>query len=83
MYRNPSAVTENQGTSSQVREASSTVKDQGVDEETLNILSEINIKNLVSTNTGPAISGQLAEVEKQYLEEGSWKSQVVSKIAER
>ena len=74
---------ENQSISSQVREAGSNVKDQGVDEETLDIFSEINSNNLVSTNTGPAISGQLAEVAKRYWEEESWKSLVVNKIAER
>ena len=74
---------ENQSISSQVREASSNVKDQGVDEETLDIFSEINSNNLVSTNTGPAISGQLAEVAKRYWEEESRKYLVVSKIAER
>ena len=60
VYYNPTAVTENQSISSQVREASSNVKDQSV--ETHDILGEINSNNLVSTNTGPAISGQLAEV---------------------
>ena len=82
-YHNPPAVTENQNISSQVREASSNVKDQGLDEETLDIFSEINSNNLVSINTGPAIFGQLAEVAKRYWEEESRKSQVVSKIAER
>ena len=65
-YHNPPTVTENQSISSQVREASSDVKDQGLDEETLDIFSEINSHNLVSTNTGSAISGQLAEVAKRY-----------------
>ena len=37
----------------------------------------------ITTNTGPAISGQLAEVAKRYWEEESRKSLVVSKIAER
>ena len=72
---------ENQSISSQVREASSNVKDQSV--ETHDILGEINSNNLVSTNTGPAISGQLAEVAKRYWEEDSRKSLVVNKIAER
>ena len=83
VYHNPPAVTENQSISSQVREASSNVKDQDLDEETLDIFSEINSNNLVSTNTGPAISGQLAEVAKRYWEDECRKSQVVSKIAER
>ena len=83
VYHNPPAVTENQSISSQVRKASSNVKDQGVHEETLDIFSEINSNNLVSTNTGPAISGQLAEVAKRYWEEESRKYLVVSKIAER
>ena len=83
VYHNPPAVTENQSISSQVRKASSNVKDQGVHEETLDIFSEINSNNLVSTNTGPAISGQLAEVAKRYWEEDSRKSLVVNKIAER
>ena len=43
-------------------EASSHVKDQGADTENLDIFIEISSNNLVSTNTGPAISGQLAEV---------------------
>ena len=81
VYHNPTAVTENQSISSQVREASSNVKDQSV--ETHDILGEINSNNLVSTNTGPAISGQLAEVAKRYWEEESRKYLVVSKIAER
>ena len=54
----------------------------GVNEETLDIFSEINSK-IVSKNTDPAISGQLAEVAKRYWEKESRKSQVVSKIAER
>ena len=83
VYHNPTAVTENQSISSQVREASSNVKDQSVDEETPDIFSEINSNNIVTTNTGPAISGQLAEVAKRYWEEESRKSLVVSKIAER
>ena len=83
VYYNPTAVTENQSISSQVREASSNVKDQSVDEETPDIFSEINSNNIVTTNTGPAISGQLAEVAKRYWEEESRKSLVVSKIAER
>ena len=58
VYHNPPVVTENQSISSQVRKASSNVKDQVVDEETLDISSEINSNSLVSTNTGPAISGQ-------------------------
>ena len=77
------AVKENQSISSQVRGASSNVKDQCLDEETLDIFSEINSSNLVSTNTGTAISSQLTEVAKRYWEEESRKSQVVSKIAER
>ena len=76
-------VTENQSISSQVREASSNVKDQSLDEESLNIFSEINSNNLFSRNTDPFISGQLAEVAKRYWEEESQKSQVVSKIAKR
>ena len=64
VYYNPTAVTENQSISSQVREASSNIKDQSVDEETPDIFSEINSNNLVTTNTCPAISGQLAEVVK-------------------
>ena len=83
VYHNPTAVTENQSISSQVREASSNVKDQSVDEETPDIFSEINSNNLVTTNTGPAISDQLAEVAHRYWEEDSRKSLVVSKIAER
>ena len=80
VYQNPPAVTENQSTSSHVREATSNVKDQSLDEETLYIFSEINSNNLVSTNAGPAISGQLAEVAKQYWEEESRNSLVESKI---
>ena len=80
VYQNPPAVTENQSTSSHVREATSNVKDQSLDEETLYIFSEINSNNLVSTNAGPAISGQLAEVAKQYWEEESRNSLVASKI---
>ena len=38
--------------------ASSNVRDRGVDQENLDIFSEINSSNLVSTNVGPAISGQ-------------------------
>ena len=64
VYHNPPAVTENQRISSQIREASSNVKEQSVDEETPDIFSQINSNNLVSTNTGPAISAQLAEVAK-------------------
>ena len=64
VYHNPTAVTENQSISSQVRKASSKVKSRSVDEETADIFSEINSKNLVTTKTGPAISGQLAEVAK-------------------
>ena len=48
VYHNPPVVTENQSISSQVREASSNVKDQVVDEETLKIFSEINSNNLIS-----------------------------------
>ena len=59
------------------------MRDRGVDEETLDIFMEINSNNLDSTNTGPAISGQLTEVVKQYWEEESRKSQVVSEISER
>ena len=55
VYHNPPTVTESQSIFFQVREASSNVKDQSVDEETLDIFSEINSNNLVSTNTGPAI----------------------------
>ena len=66
VYHNPPVVVENQSISSQVKKASSNGKDQVVDEETLDIFSEINSNNFVSTNTGPAISGQLAEVEKRY-----------------
>ena len=80
---NPPAVTENRSISSQVREASSNVKDQGLDEETLDIFYEINSNKLFSTSTGPAISGQLAEAPKRYWEEESRKSHVVSIIAER
>ena len=83
VYHNSPTVTENQSISSQVKETSSSVKDQGVDEETLDIFGEINSNNLVSANAGPAISGQLAEVAKRYWEEESRKSLVVSKIAER
>ena len=57
VYHSPPVLTDNQSISSQVREASSNVKDQVVDEETLEIFSEINSNNLVSTNTGPTISG--------------------------
>ena len=42
IYQNPPAVTENQSISFHVREASSNVKDQGIDEETLEIFMEIN-----------------------------------------
>ena len=72
VYHNPPVVTENQRflISSEVREASSNDKDQGVDEETGDIFSEINSNNLVLTNTSPVISGQLAEVAKQCREEG-------------
>ena len=42
VHHNPPVITENQSTSSQVREASS---------------NEINSNNLISTNTGPAIAG--------------------------
>ena len=85
VYHNPPVVTENQRflISSEVREASSNDKDQGVDEETGDIFSEINSNNLVLTNTSPVISGQLAEVAKQCWEEGSWKSEMISKITER
>ena len=38
--------------------ASSNVRDRGVDQENLDIFSEINSSNLVSINVGPAISGQ-------------------------
>ena len=44
VYHNPPSVTENQ---SKVREASSNVQDWGVDEETLDIFSEINSNSLV------------------------------------
>ena len=66
-------------------EASSNVKDQrnSEDGETLDIVSEIDSNNLVSANIGPDIFGQLAEVAKQYWEEDSRKSQLVSEIAER
>ena len=64
-------------------EGNSNVKDQGADTENLDIFTEISSNNLVSTNTGPAISGQLAEVAKRYWEGESWKSLVVNKIAER
>ena len=66
VYHNPPVVTKNQSISSQVRETISNVKEKVVDEEILDIFSEINSNNLVSANTGPAISGQLAEVAKQY-----------------
>ena len=81
VYQNPPAVTENQSISSKVREASSNVKEQVVNVETLD--SEINSNNLVSTKTDPAISGQLLKVAKRYWEEEPRKSLVVSKIAER
>ena len=83
VYHNPPAVTEKQSISFQGREASSNAKDQGVDEGTLDIVSEINSNNLVSANTEPAKSGELAEVVKRYSEEESQKPQEVSKIAER
>ena len=57
--------------------------DQAVDEETLDIFSEINSNNLVSTNTCLVISGQSAEVQNDTGKTGSRKSQLVSKIAER
>ena len=59
------------------------LKNQGIHEETLDIFSEIDSNHLVSTNTGRAISNQLAKVAKRYWEEESRKSQVVSKIVER
>ena len=59
---NPPAVTENQSISCQVRETSSNVKDQSA--ETHDILGEKISNNLVSTNAGPAISCQLAEMAK-------------------
>ena len=40
-----------------VTEASLNVRDRGVDQENLDIFSEINSNNLVSTNVGQAISG--------------------------
>ena len=43
-------------------EGNSNVKDQGADTENLDIFTEISSNSLVSTNTGPAISGQLVEV---------------------
>ena len=46
-YHNPPAVTKNQSISCQVMEASSNVKDQAVDEGTLDIFSDINRNNLV------------------------------------
>ena len=52
------------------------------DEEALGIFNKIKSNNLVSTNTGPAISGQLAKVTKPYWEEEYWKSEVASNIAE-
>ena len=64
VYHSPPA--ENQSISCQVREAKSNVKNQGVDWKTLDILSEINTNNLVLTNTGPPIPGQLADVAKRY-----------------
>ena len=64
IYHNLPAVTENLSISSQVMEASSNVKDQRVDEGTFGIFSEIISNNRVSTNTSPAISNQLVEVEK-------------------
>ena len=66
IYHNLPAVTENLSISSQVMEASSNVKDQRVDEGTFGIFSEIISNNRVSTNTSPAISNQLVEVEKWY-----------------
>ena len=41
-----------------VTEARLNVRDRGVDQENLDIFSEINSNNLVSTNVGQAISGQ-------------------------
>ena len=49
-----------------VVKASSNVEDKDVDEEYLDIFSEINSNNFVVTNIGPAISDHLAEVAKQY-----------------
>ena len=52
-------MTGNQSISSQVKEASSNFKDQGVDKKTLNIFSEIN-RTILSHQI------QLAEMAKQY-----------------
>ena len=43
--------------------------DQAVDEEALDIFSEISSNNLVSTKTCPVISDQSAEVSKRYWED--------------
>ena len=83
IINHPLAVTKKQSNSSQVMRATSNVQDEGVDEETIDIFSEINSNNLVSTNTGYAISGQLAEMAKQYWEEEYQKYHLVSQIVER
>ena len=50
-------------------EVSPNVKDQGVYEQNLEIFSEINSNNLVSTKTCPFTSGQSAEGAKRYWED--------------
>ena len=47
------------------------------------MFAKINKTNLVPEDQGPAISGQLAEVAKQYWVEQSHKDPVVAKIAEK
>ena len=46
------------------------------------LLSQINIENLIPDNFGPATSSQLAEVAKRYWMEESCKVPLVAKIAE-
>ena len=47
------------------------------------LLSQINIENLIPDNFGPATSSQLAEVAKRYWMEESCKVPLVAKIAKR
>ena len=47
------------------------------------LLSQINIENLIPDNFGPATSSQLAEVAKRYWMEESCKVPLVAKIANR
>ena len=47
-----------------------------------NLLSQIKSENIISDNAELAISGQLAEVAKQYRVEEFWKVPVAAKIAE-